>query len=257
MFFCISCGPPPPPEALDGDTVGDSPPIASQDGRMDTVYFLKRVSDLSSLARSYPGESLVLRSSHTPKRAEDAGRFVKRVEENETTWYVLAEEEGPGCITRLWLDGQVRGRLRIYFDGASAPAIESPIEAFFSGTVKPFTQPLVYGKEATGSGTRVSYFPLPFRKACRIELQSTTDAVKYQVAVRKFDADADIVTYNHPPDAQVSAAMEQLTSIYNAPAPVRYSQNAEPTKQITLKPGERNILANLSGPAAIRYLELK
>ena len=58
-------------------------------------------------------------------RAEPGGR------------YVLADLEGPGCIRHLWmttraLPGINRSMiLRLYWDGATVPAVEAPLGDFF------------------------------------------------------------------------------------------------------------------------------
>lgn len=90
---------------------------------------------------------------------------------------VVFDERGPGAVTRIWMttgfgtasciDPAIR--VRFYFDGASAAAIDLPLAALFDGSTPPFTAPLVADRSAS-SGGFVSDAPLAYAESLRIVL---------------------------------------------------------------------------------------
>lgn len=94
---------------------------------------------------------------------------------------VFANITGPSIIKHIWmttsmqkeaLDGLV---LRIYWDGAEFPSVETPLGSFFGlgfghlVTLK--SAPVVV---SPGGGMNC-YFPMPFRKAARFEIENQTN----------------------------------------------------------------------------------
>ena len=88
----------------------------------------------------------------------------------------LAEIEGPGSITHIWITvAEIAYRnciLRMYWDGESDPSVEVPLGDFFC---------CGHGKRAiinshpisvNPSGGFNSYFPMSFRKSCKIEIEN-------------------------------------------------------------------------------------
>ena len=109
-----------------------------------------------------------------PRRIEQGGI---RIGVGKPT--ILADIEGPGCLRRLWLTGVHPGRefvLRIYFDDAKTPHVEAPLSDFFgvmhnlAGFHEPYrlNTPFLAVKPKNGF---TSYFPMPFAKRARIELE--------------------------------------------------------------------------------------
>ena len=77
---------------------------------MDTAYFLNRIADFSSLAVPRPDERMLLVSSHTDDATDsDTIPLLEQYKLDGTLWKVLADEKGPGCITRLWCSGNAEG----------------------------------------------------------------------------------------------------------------------------------------------------
>jgi len=83
--------------------------------------------------------------------------------------------EGPGMITHIWLTSHA-GRvnelnalsLRIYWDGATEPAVEAPLGEFFAvGQGKPATVDSV-PVQVSPSGALSCYWRMPFAKSARI-----------------------------------------------------------------------------------------
>ena len=91
----------------------------------------------------------------------------------------LADIEGPGVVTMLWVTIASPDRyflrrilLRMYWDGEASPSVEVPIGDFF-GTgfqYKHYVTPFV----GMSSGGYYSYFPMPFNTRARIEVVNET-----------------------------------------------------------------------------------
>ncbi len=110
---------------------------------------------------------------------------------------VIAEVEGPGCVSRIWLtiaapDPYIlrRSLIRMYWDGEAAPSVEAPIGDFFGVG---FSRIRHYAAQPLGmsSGGFYSYFPMPFSQGARIEIvnESPFDmyAFYFHVNVHIFD----------------------------------------------------------------------
>jgi len=104
-------------------------------------------------------------------RAEPGGR------------YVLADLEGPGCIRHLWmttraLPGINRSMiLRLYWDGATVPAVEAPLGDFFGMChgvgYYPINNQFLSVQDQSGYN---AYFAMPFERGARLELEVAPDA---------------------------------------------------------------------------------
>ncbi len=110
---------------------------------------------------------------------------------------VLAEIEGAGCISRIWVtvaspDLYIlrRATLRMYWDGEEAPSVEAPLGDFFGvgfSQYRHFTAlPL-----GMSSGGYYCYFSMPFGKSARIELVNESpksiNAFYYNITYHRFD----------------------------------------------------------------------
>ncbi|MEP6802769.1 MAG: DUF2961 domain-containing protein [Acidobacteriota bacterium] len=94
----------------------------------------------------------------------------------ETT--VLANLTGPGIVTHIWVTIAANEyawprllRLRVYYDGSAEPSVDAPVGDFF-GVGHGFERPLNSLMVRNGSDGRArnSYWPMPFRKSCRITI---------------------------------------------------------------------------------------
>jgi hypothetical protein len=90
----------------------------------------------------------------------------------------LAEVQGPGTITHIWVTISSPERyhlrrivLRAYWDGETEPSIEAPIGDFFGlGYGEPYywaSAPLAVSDRALNS-----FFPMPFARGARIEIEN-------------------------------------------------------------------------------------
>ncbi len=89
---------------------------------------------------------------------------------------VLADLTGPGVVTHIWLTVAANEygwprllRFRVYYDGSPTPSVDAPLGDFFAvghGVEKPVESLLI--RNGSSGRSRNSYWPMPFRKRCRI-----------------------------------------------------------------------------------------
>src|SRR5690606_33855779 len=137
-------------------TVFLSTPVRAQSG-------LEHLLDPSRLPCLKAGRHLQISSFDSPGGNDD--RITLR--NGETA--VLADIEGPGVITRIWItinspDPHFLRRivLRMFWDDEVAPSVEVPVGDFF-GTGFEYT-PYVSQLVGMTSGGYFSYFPMPFNE---------------------------------------------------------------------------------------------
>jgi hypothetical protein len=86
---------------------------------------------------------------------------------------VLADIEGPGAVTHIWMTptGDFRNSiLRFYWDGSEAPSVECPVGDFFANGWGVFAQVSSLAVCVNpGSGLNC-YWQMPFRQRCRITM---------------------------------------------------------------------------------------
>ncbi len=98
----------------------------------------------------------------------------KRIMPGETL--VMADLRGPGVVSHIWLtvaDNEYAWprlvRLRIYYDGKKTPSVDVPLGDFF-GVGHGYERQLdsLPIRDSSFGRARNSYWPMPFRKSCRI-----------------------------------------------------------------------------------------
>lgn len=116
----------------------------------------------------------------TAHRASSENPFVgsnddsKRIMPGETL--VMADLTGPGIVSHIWLtvaDNEYAWprlvRLRVYYDGKKTPSVDVPLGDFF-GVGHGYERQLdsLPIRDTSFGRARNSYWPMPFRKSCRI-----------------------------------------------------------------------------------------
>jgi len=105
-----------------------------------------------------------------------------RIEPGQT--YVMADLEGPGVITHLWLtflaephfwvtDGAANGQemlLRIYWDGREKPDVEVPVGDFFANCFGRRMEVISVPVVVEDADSYNCFWRMPFRKSARIEI---------------------------------------------------------------------------------------
>lgn len=122
---------------------------------------------------------------------------------------VLADLKGAGMVTHIWITVDSAEfawprllRLRAYYDGALTPSVDAPLGDFFAvghGTERNVNSLMVHN--ASFGRARNSYWPMPFRKGCRVtvtnEGHQMVTSFYYHVDYRKFAALPTNVGYFH------------------------------------------------------------
>ncbi len=88
----------------------------------------------------------------------------------------LADLTGPGVVTHIWLTVAANEyawprllRFRVYYDGSPIPGIDAPLGDFFAvghGQERGVNSIMI--RNSSSGRSRNSYWPMPFRKSCRI-----------------------------------------------------------------------------------------
>ena len=175
-----------------------------------------------------PGRAAMFAGTDPGGKNIDSGNFVRVEPEcasfQEADW-VLAEVEGPGCITRIWVTGKdknnqgprIFGRIQIFVDSKDAPVIDLPIEEFF-GKSSPFSPPLA----TPTSGGFISYVPIPFNSYCKVVvtdhrdrfahrtngLGQTIPHLYHQICWRKLPSDVEVEAFSLPLSAKRKRLLE-------------------------------------------------
>lgn len=156
---------------------------------------LARLKNYSS-ARVSSGNSYVLSNDDS-----------KRIMPGETL--VLADLTGPGLVTHIWLTvaqnefGWSRlVRFRVYYDGHKTPSVDVPLGDFFAvghGAERDVNSMMV--RDSSFGRARNSYWPMPFRKSCRITVTNEGSRLLpmfyYHVDYRKYPSLPSDIGYFH------------------------------------------------------------
>lgn len=158
--------------------------------------------DLNDLTRAQTGRSM---RASTGKFAENGDAI--RLEKGESrTVAVLA---GPGKIAHIWFIANSMDIrypravvLRIYWDGATVPSVETPVGDFFGAGngMRADIDSLPVKASSYGRGYNC-YWQMPFRKEARIVVANESDkepaSVFYQIDWVKWDRAPEDLMYFH------------------------------------------------------------
>jgi hypothetical protein len=92
--------------------------------------------------------------------------------------FELADIDGPGTIEQIWMTPAGKWRfniLRIYWDGQEQPSVECPVGDFFACGWGKFAQVSSLAVCVNPGSAFNCYWPMPFRKRCRITLENMAD----------------------------------------------------------------------------------
>jgi hypothetical protein len=131
--------------------------------------------------------------------------------------FTLAEIEGPGAIQHIWMTPTGNWRftiLRIYWDDENEPSVECPVGDFFGQGWNTYAQ-LTSLPVCVNPGSAFNcYWPMPFRKKCRITMENINDkdamTVYYQIDYTLTEVPSD-AAYLH---AQFRRSNPVESSVY-------------------------------------------
>ncbi|MBI5386308.1 MAG: DUF2961 domain-containing protein [Verrucomicrobia bacterium] len=233
----------------------------------DTLTYtdlIKRLTDLEALAAlPAPGETCAQWSSYDRKsRYDDAtGKYVAwdangdggGVIRKDGDKFVFAEMEGPGCIWRMWSARPQDGRVQIYLDGASEPAVDLPFLGYFDKKHEPFTRSALVHETAKGWN---NYTPIPYQKSCKIVAEKGWGAY-FQFVYATYPKGTQVPTFKRQLSAEENAALDEANKVLSAGGPATARTNDTPFRRdFVLQPGQP-VRGNWKGPAAIRAMRCK
>ena len=255
IVMLSACGPPLPPEAV---RVESTPAAASRTdpktSGYDTVYFLQRFNDFRKLAEMEPGERLATFSSHNPNnQPDDANVFLGEMKDGEKTWYVMADQDGPGCIVRMFYSGNEQTRVRIYLDNMATPVVDSTLQDFF-GSKNPYTNPYLFYTPANSGNGYVCYFPFPFAEHCLVVTDAGAAPLKYDLNLLTFNPGTRVTTFKSTVDDRLKRALAECRTTLELTAVGRFqdvvNQSGSP---VDLLAKQNRLIVNASGPSAIKF----
>ncbi|MCS6860166.1 MAG: DUF2961 domain-containing protein, partial [Abditibacteriales bacterium] len=185
----------------------------------------------------------------------DAGHFLNGdVGHLPNNRALLADLKGPGCIYRIW-SANATGFIRFYFDGESEPRIACPMQDLFQDKYPPFVRPLA----GQSSGGWYCFFPIPFAKSVRIEVDDPR-TMYYQIQYHQFPEGTAVRTFTRELTAEDKAALETVLNQWkNAgqpPVPLP-SPSVRREGQTTLAGGAAVTMLNESRGGTIRGLRVR
>ncbi|HWS00485.1 MAG TPA: glycoside hydrolase family 172 protein [Prolixibacteraceae bacterium] len=117
--------------------------------------------------------------------------------------FTLAEMEGPGAIQHIWMTPTGNWRfsiLRIYWDDESEPSVECPVGDFFGQGWNTYAQLTSLAVCVNPGSAFNCYWPMPFRKKCRITMENINDkdamTVYYQIDYTLTDVPSDAAYFH-------------------------------------------------------------
>jgi hypothetical protein len=166
--------------------------------------------------------------------------------------YVIFEQEGPGCVYRLWIDGTGSASnrtIKFFFDRSQVPSISIPIQQLFSGLYYPFVTPLV-GAPTVSSGGYYCYFPICFAEHLRIALVG--DNVPYQIGFQLYPSGTAVTSYTGTENPTTVQDQWQNTGS----DPKNPTGNITESGNVTLAPLGTQIIYSHTGGGSITSIRL-
>ena len=250
---------------LIGALTGAVAVAATAQEQLTYVDLVKRLTDLEHLATlPTPGETTKQWSSYDRASKYDAatGKYVawdangdgSGIIRREGDQLVFAEMEGPGCIWRIWSAAPKAGHVRIYIDGASAPAVDLPFVGFFDGKNAPFTRPALVHTVAMGWN---NYTPIPYQKSCKI-VADTGWGDYYQFSYTTFPKGTAVPTFKRRLSAEENGALDEANKQLSncGPRDVSSGYARSMGEGLLTRNGGMDI-HKLDGPKAINCLRIK
>lgn len=188
-----------------------------------------------------------MRGAYVDWEANGDGHGIIR---KEGTQEVLAEIQGPGCIWRIWSATPKQGRVRIFLDGQTEPAVDLPFVGYFDGKNEPFTRSALVHTVARGWN---NYTPIPFQKSCRVVADPGWGDY-YQFVYSTFPAGTHLPTFSRELVETDSQALDGVNHFLSNAGPLKATGQKglkKDDKHIRIQPGETVTVTRLRGPSAV------
>jgi hypothetical protein len=172
---------------------------------------------------------------------------------------VLADLKGPGCIYRIWTPTPTDDPMEFYFDGEKTPRIRLKFRELFTGDHPPFLSPIA----GSGAGGFVSYFPLLFRKSCKVMIRAEKVQF-YQINYARYPEDFVIKTFEPDMLPEDATRLDRARELWNSAGGDISGHCAFPEDTLrvlkssrVLTPGGTVALFEIKRPGRIAGLRLK
>jgi len=170
---------------------------------------------------------------------------------------VLAEMSGPGCIWRIWSGTPVTGHVKIFIDGANAPAVDLAFQDYFNRTQAPFTYPSLVYIAALGQN---SYVPIPYNVSCKVVAYGDRNTY-YHFNYSTFPPGVTVPAFTRNLTAGEQRALARVDDYFmnrlgSDPAGVRDGELTT-TNRYAIAPGQSITALSLSGQGAITTFKVR
>ncbi len=169
--------------------------------------------------------------------------------------FVIFEDQGPGCVYRIWSANPGPRRIEFYFDGETEPRLAfDKFEDMFLNKQPPFVAPL----SVNAMGGWTSYVPLPYRKSLKIVTRERINF--YQITYRKFPKAMGVKTFTPELGRSARKKLDRVVKAWNAlgenpwPEAVKESFSAG---NATIEPGKSALLGQFDGAGSVYALKLR
>ena len=211
----------------------------------------------------------------------DYDRALRKEANNGRTEYVVMEDKGPGCVTRIWKPLDIgnelpRATIRFYLDGEPEPAIDGDFTELLSAR-SIFAEPFSFiASDEKDRENQISlppgykqlggdlYFPIPYAKGCKITLEpryepGTTDRHNvffYIINYRSYEKGTAVETFSSNRYEAAKALARDVGERLNAPGS-GIEINKTVSEETMIKPGGKLSVELPRGPAAVRKLVIQ
>jgi hypothetical protein len=214
--------------------------VAQDKVRVSLASLLNEMTDRNELARSPAAEYTVGQASSYDRRQktpddpaswfanQDGGNVIRVDAVGDRREWVILDQHGPGCITRMWTPNANSGAMRVYLDGDTRPAIEGDLQEVLGGHsfVKP---PLAIQAVRAGD----FYLPIPYQKSCKITLNK--EPFYYAIQYRAYAPGTVVETFSREVLAaqfdavgRAAKSLQASLSIAGAPPAASLKSRVEP-----------------------------
>lgn len=239
-----------------------APPTAT----VDVASLLLEMADFENLARKpEPFYTKAMASSYdraSHKGGEawfdnyDVGQYVRTDNNAGRTEHVLADLKGPGAMARFWSANPTSRQVtRFYFDGESAPRIEAPLQALFSGGA-------LFGPEfsyVSGTGGNL-YYPIPYAASLKITVEEKDRPVRlyYEIDYRTYRPGTAVRTFDPAAAAAREDVQRRVARDLAHPRPASPpGESRRIEERLTIPPGETRALPPVLGEHAVYTLSAR
>ena len=184
----------------------------------------------------------------------DGVSCIRTEQVNGNTEWVLMEDSGPGCITRIWavcfyygLNNTTGANIKIYLDGADEPVINTNFFKLVKG--HDFIMPPFADSTARAG---VLNFPIPYAKSCKVTMDKR---VFYNIInYRKYREGTQVRTFSMQEFEETQQIREKVAQTLLT-CPEAKGKTVQKNEQIA--PGEDLSIELGKGNMAIKQIEIR